>query len=132
MGGDVRHDGTLKQAGDVVPAELAACGVGIRVESVARLCREVDAAYEGEVVVDQHDLLVVAMQGSFLRVRDCLDLRARCERVESARDVLAIGAEERQRRSGPKQHTHRNPLRQLCEQRPQLHSDGLAHECEVG
>ena len=48
------------------------------------------------------------------------------------RHVLAIGAEERQWRAGPNQDTYWNPLGQLCEERPQLHSDRLAHECEVG
>jgi hypothetical protein len=131
MGGDVRHDGTSKQAGGVMPAELAARGVGIRVEPVARLGGQIDAADERNMVVDHGDLLVVAMQGSLLRVRNRLDPRARRERVESTRHVLAIGVEERQRRAGPNQDTHRNPLGQLCEERPQFHPVGVAHECEV-
>jgi hypothetical protein len=106
--------------------------VGIRVEPVARLRRQIDPADEGDVVVDHDDLLVVAMHGPFLRIRDRLDLRTGRERVESARHVLAIGAEERQRRAGPDQDAYRNPLGELCEERPQLHSDRLAHECEVG
>jgi hypothetical protein len=84
-----------------------------RVVAIAGVGRQVDAADEGDPVVDHDELLVMAVQRPLLRVgRDC-DLRPEGERMPRVVDVTAVGVEERQRRAGPEKHAHADPLRQL-------------------
>jgi hypothetical protein len=94
---NVRYGRTAKNGRGIVPAELAAGMVRTRIEAIASLGGQVDAPNEGDAVVNHNDLLVVAMHGTLFRVGNGLDLRPGPEFVHHTSDVLAIGAEERQR-----------------------------------
>ena len=63
MLGDVGDDRAAQARAGVVPAEAPARGMRARVPAVAAEVGEVDAADEGDLVVDDHELLVVAVQG---------------------------------------------------------------------
>ena len=95
--GDVRDDRTAKEQRGVVPADGAARDVLVRVPAVAGVVGEIDAADERDAIVDDHELLVVAVHRPLLRVRREADARAELERVPDALDVIAVGVEERQR-----------------------------------
>src|SRR5207244_1375221 len=71
--GDVRDGRSLDARGCVVPADGAAGRVLADVEAVALLPSEVDAADEGNAIVDHDRLLMVAVQGPLFRVDAALD-----------------------------------------------------------
>ena len=66
--GDVRDDRAAQPGADVVPAQAPAGRVPARVPAVAAEVGEVDAADEGDLVVDHDELLVVAVQEALARV----------------------------------------------------------------
>ena len=105
MFGDVRDDRPAQESGGVVPAERAVRDVRARVEAVTTERRQVDAADERDAVVHEHELLVVTVHRSLLRVEPEADLRPELERVPDAVEVFSIRMEERQRRPGPQQHS---------------------------
>jgi hypothetical protein len=130
----VRHVGDDRAAQHrqrVVPADVATRLVRGRVVAVSGVRRQVDAADEGDPVVDDDELLVMAVQRPLLRVGHDFDLRPEAERMPGAVDVAAVGVEKRQRRARPEEHAHGDPLRQLGEQRPELDAPGTPHEREV-
>jgi hypothetical protein len=118
--GDVRDDRPLEPHRRVVPAELPARRVAGRVEAVAGVRREVDPADEGDAVVEDDELLVVAVHGPLPRVEADPDPRSALERVAQAAHVPAGGAEERERRSRPEEHADRDALGELGEDRAHL------------
>ena len=74
--GDVGDGRAFDPRADVVPADGGARGMVTGVEAVAGFGCQVDAADEGDAVVDHDRLLVVAMQRPFVRVERALDLGA--------------------------------------------------------
>ena len=79
-----RHvgDGRSSDDGrDVVPAEAPARGMTRPVEPVAGEIGEIDAAHERQLVVDDDELLVMAMQRPLVRVERAHDLIALAERL---------------------------------------------------
>jgi hypothetical protein len=76
------------------------------VEPVAGERGEIETADVGDPVVDDHELLVVAMHRAFLRVELHLDLRAPRQLLAHRAHFRAIRMEERQRRPRPREHAH--------------------------
>ncbi len=101
------------------------------VVAVAGLRGEIDPADERDAVVDHDRLLVVAVQRPFLRIERALDLRVRDQLVSHLSHVVPGGPEERQRRTGPRQHAYVDALRELCEQVPKDDELAVALEREV-
>ena len=76
------------------------------VEPVACEVREVDAADEGQLVVDDHELLVVAVQRPLVRVERAHDGAVLAKRVARAAYGAPRHRIHRQRRSAPQQHAY--------------------------
>jgi hypothetical protein len=91
--GDVRHDGPLEPYCRVVPAEAAAARVLARIEPVARQVGQVDPADERDLVVDDDELLVMAVERPLLRVERHRDARAIYELVPCPTNLPAGGVE---------------------------------------
>jgi hypothetical protein len=91
MVADVRDDRALCAHGRVVPAEAVARRMSAFVAAVAGECRQVDAADVGDPIVDESDLLVVAMHGSFAGVECHLDERSVHELVALCSNRSARG-----------------------------------------
>ena len=79
MRGDIRDRRPFEARGDVMPADLSAGDVRLAVEPVSALHREIDAADEGDAVVDDDRLLVVAVQRALPGVGRPLHLRPATE-----------------------------------------------------
>src|SRR5438105_6937375 len=107
------------------------CDMIRRIEAITRKRGEVDATDECDSIVHDHELLVVAVERPLLRVEANSDLRAELERMAHAVDVLAVGAKERQRRTGPEQNTDLDAFGDLLEQRAQLRTVAVACERKV-
>ena len=116
MPGDVGHRGSLEPDARVVPPQHAARRMLARVEAAAREIGQVDPADEGDAVVHDHELLVMAVHGPLASVEPDVDPRpAR----EPGRQLLHLGSrrvEEGQRRARPDEQAHRDPVGELGEQ----------------
>jgi hypothetical protein len=106
--------------------------VGVRVVAVAAELREVDAADERDLVVDDHELLVVAMERARARVARGLDLRPVRELVARRADRAAIGGERVRRRARPHQHADVDALGRVGEELAQHDRRLVAGKREVG
>ena len=95
MSGDVRDRGPAQQCGCVVPTVRPARGMVARVVAVAVERRQVDTADEGEIAVDDHELLVVAVHRPLVRVEPVADACAAGEPFECVAHVSAVWPEER-------------------------------------
>src|SRR5205085_12160362 len=91
-----------------------------RVEAVAVVGGEVDAADEGDAVVDDDELLVVAVERPLAVVERTADPRPALERLAQLAGLGAGRMEERERRARPEAHPPRQPRRALGEDRPHL------------
>ena len=100
----------------VMPADVVPRDVRRGVEAIAGIRRQVDAADERDLIVDDDELLVVTVQRALLRVGCELDLGAGRERMTNAVDVVPVRTEEGQWRSGPRQQPNRNLLGQAGQQ----------------
>ena len=87
-----------------MPAEPVTPWVIARVESVAPQGREVDPAHERGLVVDDDELLVVAVKGTLSCVERQRDPRAAGEFLSCPPHLAAVRMEERQRGAGPGEH----------------------------
>ncbi len=92
-------------------AELASGRMTIPVAAVAAEQAQVDAADEGDAVVDDHELLVVAVERPLPRVERHRDPRASGELVACLTHLASVRVEHRQRRTRPGEHAHIDPLR---------------------
>src|SRR5436305_8161140 len=126
MARDIRDDGAFESKARVMPADAVAPRMVTRIEPVAAEGRQVEAADVGDAVVDDHELLVVAVHRPLARVELHLDTRPRRELVADPANLAAVGMEERQRRSGPDEDAHMNPLCGLREH-PAERSASVAH-----
>ena len=122
--GDILDGRAFDPRARVVPADLRARRMVIRVEPVAGLGGQVDPADERDAVVDHDRLLVVAMERPLFRIELELDARVAGQLGSHLANVAARRAEERQRRAGPGQHADVDALRELGEQVAK--HDGLA------
>ena len=117
VGGDVADDRAAQARARVVPADALAVRVLARVVAVAGQRGQVDPADERDLVVDDHDLLVVAVHLAPVGVQHALDPGAAHELV--ARGSLTSRAarlEHRHRRAGPDEHADGDALGGLGEQ----------------
>ena len=121
---DVADDGTLETHGGVVPAEPVAGRVLVRVEPVARQGGQIDPAHERRLVVDDDELLVVAVERALPRVERHGDAGAAGELVARLPHLAAGRVEQRQRGARPGEDTHVDSLRrlgqELAQRRPVL------------
>ena len=99
-----------------MPAEPLPRGVLAHVEAVAGEGGQVDAAHEGHAVVDHDQLLVVAVHRPLPRVERHRDPRPADELVAHAAHLATVGMEERQRRTGPREHANVAPAGRVREQ----------------
>ena len=120
----VGDDRSTEPDGSVVPTLLSARRVLLCVPALALVVRQVDAADERDAIVDDDELLVMAVHRPFLRVGGKPYSRAELERMPHAVDVLAVRMEEGQRRAGPDEHVDVDALGELCEQRLELRAVG--------
>src|SRR4051794_37938075 len=119
MVGDIGNGRAAHECTGVVPADRAPWQMVTRVESVAFESSEVEAADRRQLVVDDHELLVMAVHRPLAGVECVTDARAAYEPVECLPHLTAVGMEERQRCAGPGEHAHLNTLCRLCEDVPQ-------------
>jgi hypothetical protein len=101
------------------------------IEAVARLVGEVYTADEGDTVVDDDRLLVVAVQGPLLRVEGALDLGAADELFPHRSNLPTGRPEEGKRSPGPDEHSDVDPLGELGEHAPEDRRLGVPGQCEV-
>jgi hypothetical protein len=130
VGGHLRDHRALELRDVVVPAQVAR-RVLRRVVAVALHRGHVEAADERHVV-DDHDLLVVAVQGPLARVELAADRAALQERLLRGGGTFPRRLEERHGRAGPQQHAHRHPFRGGRQQLAQLGRARLPRQLEVG
>ena len=114
--GDVGDHRPLEPNARVVPPQPPSRRMVAPVEAVAGERRQIDPADVRDAIVDEDELLVVAVHRTLLRVQLHLDAGAVDELVAHLPHLAAIGMEERQRRARPREHAHRNPFRHLTEQ----------------
>ena len=115
-----------------MPTEIAVGGVVAAVEAVARQGRQVDSAHERHLVVDDHELLVMAVHRALAGVELAADPRPGDEVLARPPHFRPVWLEHRQWRARPDQHAHVGLLRHLGEQIAQARLAVAAHEREVG
>ena len=93
---------------------------------------QVDPADEGEAIVDDDRLLVVAVQGTLVRVERAGDAGAVAQAVSHLPHHRSRRPEERQGGSRPGEHAHIDAGRELSEQVAQDQRVVAAREWEVG
>ena len=108
--------GPVDAARRVVPAEPAAHRVLAGVVAIAAERGDVDTADERDLAVDDHELLVMAVHRTLMRVELAAHARSSRDLVAHPPHGRAVGREQRQRRAAPQQHSDVDPLRQLTEQ----------------
>ena len=124
------HDRSGDERRGVVPAERAAVRMARRVQAIAREVGEVDAADEGALVVDDHELLVVAVHRPLAAVRSDPDSGVTPEPRQLGVDIAPAGPEERQGRPRPRQHVHLDALAELAQQVVEDHASVAPFERE--
>ena len=102
-----------------------------RVVAITAEVRQVDAADEGDLVVDHDELLVVAVHRALVRVQRGLDARPAHELVAPLAHGGAARREHRHRRAGPQQHANVDRLGRLAQQLAQQHRRLVADEREL-
>ena len=102
-----------------------------RVEPVAAQARQVDPADERDLVVDDDELLVVAVERPLTCIERHRDPRTVDEIVARLAHLAAIRVEERQRRTGPGEHPDVHSPGRFCEQLPQRRPSALEPERRI-
>jgi hypothetical protein len=92
---------------------------------------QVDSADEGDAVVDDDRLLVVAVHRPLLRIERAADLRAGTEALAHPSYRPPRGPKHRQRRSRPDKHTHLDLLSELSQKIAQNRRLSLPRQREV-
>ena len=129
---DVGHHRAAQARAHVVPAEPAPGGMVARVEPVAGVVGHVDAADERDLAVDDHGLLVVAVERVLARVGLATDARVPGEGSDRVAHLLARGMERRHRSARPHQNPHVEPLGRLRQQLAEHARARAADQLEVG
>ncbi len=102
------------------------------VEPIAAEAGQVDPADEGDLVVDDHELLVVAVGEALVTVEHALDPRPGAELLAALPDGRAGRLEHRDGRPGPDEDPDGHPFGQLAEEAPDRRSARPPPEPEVG
>jgi len=129
--GHVGHRRPAQPGGDVVPAEAPPRRMRGRVVAITAEVGDVDAAHEGDLVVDHDDLLVVAVHRALVGVQRRLDARPTHELLARLSHRGPPRREQRHRCAGPQQHTNLNQLGRLTQQLAQQHARLGAGESEL-
>ena len=132
MPGDIGHGRAAHAGGRIVPTQTAAHGMLAVVEAVATERCQVDPADEGDLAVDDHELLVMAVHRALICVDLAANARSVCELLAHPAHGRAVGREEGQRRAAPQQHPDVDSLGQLGEQVAQPASISFARQAELG
>ena len=132
MIGDITHDRAAQLGGDIVPTETSARLVLSTVPSISRQRGEVDAADEGDRVIDDHELLVMAVHGPLAGIQDTLNPAGGRQLLTDRADHLAGGLKRRQRGSRPQQHPHIDAFGQTSEDVAHSRSVTLAGQFKTG
>jgi hypothetical protein len=127
----VGHDRPPELRRRVVPRVAVADPVDRGVVAIAVQGGEVDAADEGHLVVDDHELLVVAVHRALLRVQCAADPSSAQELGARGPDVAAVRLEDRDGRALPQQDAHVSSLRDAGEQVAQARGLLAAIQAEV-
>ena len=101
------------------------------VEAVAPERRQVDAADERDLVVDDHELLVVAMHRPLVGVERASDCCALDQPASGLTHLRAVRREHAHRRARPEQHSDLEPLGEIAEQITQPYRLRVAPQAEV-
>jgi hypothetical protein len=101
-----------------------------RIEAITGESRQIDSADERGFAIDEHELLVVAMQRALSSVESAADAGARRELAAHVASLASVWVKERQWGARPDKDAYVHPLRGLCEQVPQRRP--FAAEPEVG
>src|ERR1700761_4600855 len=128
---DVEHGRAANTRADVVPAQLAPCGMVAGVEAVAAEVGDVDAADERDLAVHHHGLLVMAVEWMLARVGHAADPRPAREHLDGVTYLAAGGTKSRHGGAGPDQDPHIEPLCRLREHWPQRSRALAAHQVEM-
>jgi hypothetical protein len=115
-----------------VPTQPAAHRMITGVETIAGQRSQVDTPDERDLVVDDHQLLMVAVHRPLARIERALHARAPGQLVAYAAHRGACRRERRHRRSRPQQHPNLDSFRELTQQIPQTTRLIVAGEPEVG
>ena len=102
-----------------------------QVEPISRLAREIDPTDEGDAIVDDDRLFVVAVKWTFLRIETALDARSQREIGLHPAHIAPRRAEERQWSARPRQDSHIQPFGKLCQEVPQDYRLAVTYEDEV-
>ena len=113
---DVAHRRSAENAGHVMPAQAAASRVPRLIEAVAGEIGQVDPADERDLVIDDHQLLMVTMQRTFMRIQSTNHRASSAELVSNAPHCAPGNRIEGQGRAGPQEHANRDARRHLSEQ----------------
>ena len=97
----VRDDRTPQLGGQVVPPHLLAQRVGGQIEAICGDVGEIQSTHERDLVVDDHDLLVVGVQRTLPRIEHTADTRAFDQLSLSPLHFAAPRSEQGHRRSRP-------------------------------
>ena len=128
---DVGDDRSAQFDHAIVPAEPASRRMRGVVVPVAGQCGHVDAADEGDLVVDHDDLLVVAVQGPLPGVEHTREPAVSTELVSRRLRHLPRRLEDGDRRSGPHQQPDGHPLGEPGQEVPEGWAVRVAGEPEV-
>ncbi len=128
----VEDGGTSNPGAHVVPAEPPASGVVAGVEPITPIVGHVDPADERDLAVDDHGLLVVAVEGVLARIGLAANPGAAGQLLDAVAHLLAGGVKRRHRRSGPHQHSDVDPFGRLGQQLAEHRRPLPADELEVG
>src|SRR5207302_1709670 len=99
--------------------------------AVSSETREIDPANERDVVVDDHELLVVAMHRPLDRIERTAHRRPAYKRLAFSSDSRAARIEQAQRRTRPQQHSHLRSLGRGGEQLAQRGGAAITDELEL-
>src|SRR5204863_4921874 len=114
--GHVADRRPFEAASGVVPPEPFTSRVIAPVEAAPRVVGQVDPADEGDSVVDDDELFVMAVHRALPRVQRAADARAACECVAKLPALCSIRVEERKWRAGPAEHADVDTLRKAPEE----------------
>src|SRR5581483_9561342 len=96
--------------GGVVPAKRATGAMLARVQPIARIGGEVDAADERLSAVDNHELFMVAVHGPLAGIESYVNLGLAPKFLGHRAHLAAIGLERGHRSTGPSKQSDRRPL----------------------
>ena len=107
--GDVLYHRAFKANRNIVPPVAAASWMINPIPTIALEAGQVDAADEGDPVIDDDRLLVMAMHRAFARVKGTFDATPGLELIADLADIASPGTEHRHWSAGPDQDPHPYP-----------------------